>query len=112
MTGDANPRASTVADITRVAKVRLCNNESCSNFQDPHLSVQLEHVAVEHGKAVALSYNWGEFHRTNVKVGHTTDGRSLTLNLGQEWFPRDLIHALADICLQHEACWIDQLCVP
>jgi hypothetical protein len=79
----------------RVAKFEFCHDNECNFSNELHLIVTTDHVELERGNAVALSYTWGEFHRKSKIIGHQSDGTAVQFELGEEWVVEDLIARLA-----------------
>ena len=80
--------------------------------QDIHLEVELHQVSLTIEAGVAISYTWGEFNRRKVAIGHYAGGGLVELEFGQEWDNLELKVQLNEICLDRQACWLDQLCTP
>ena len=98
-------------DYVLAAKCTPCR---CSYGRDPHLSIDLQRVKLDRKNATAISYTWGAFDRRDVYIGHTDlnpNGR-MFINLGQEWSIPELWNLLCELSGEHNALWIDQLCIP
>jgi hypothetical protein len=103
----------------RVVLFEQCRQQNCpvgmehQTLKDFHLVVTRREVELREGVAAAISYTWGEFDREKVAIGHSKDGVLVTLELGQEWWPREeLMKRLIDLSEENGALWMDQLCVP
>lgn len=101
-----------------VLNFTLCPDNPCLyGFQQQHLKVKRAFVPVERGKAVALSYVWGQFNREPRTLGHFTNGDKLTMELGEDWELGDLKQALHKACNMPDFAydckylWIDQLSI-
>ena len=110
MTEIAHPIPSS-EDYVLAAKCTLCR---CSSGRGPHLSIDLQRVKLDRENAIAISYTWGEFDRRDVYIGHTdlNPDKRMFINLGQEWSIPELWSRLDELSREHNAIWIDQLCVP
>ena len=92
----------------------LCEDPTCSfrASRRTHLVVSKRSVALERGKATAISYTWGQFDRQIRTLGHFTDGVKVELELGAEWNVTHLALTLHELCNTPGSpalCWMDQL---
>lgn len=105
---------TTIAHSIRVVRFDLCE---CDILDGEHLSVSPDFVPLEHGNAVAISYAWGEFSRRDVVLGHYQDGASVSMTLGCEWSPSQIVTRLFEMGFASTHTdsampfWIDQLCI-
>lgn len=107
--------------VLRIAKLQWCHDVDCKIASDLSLHLKIEYATVEIIKsfAVAISYTWGEFDRTDFVIGHDAAGNVISMNLGSEWDIQDTINTLVHLCLEngekqgpeHAGVWMDQLCV-
>jgi len=98
----------------KVAEISLCHLLDCKHSEDLHLLVSWRHADLDQDDVVAVSYTWGEFNRNDFVVGHDSNGKPISMQIGDEWERGEFIVALADICMSETktlACWLDQLCI-
>ena len=57
----------------RVVKFELCHDSECTFSTNLHLIVTTDYVELKRGKAIALSYTWGELDRRRRCIGHRPD---------------------------------------
>ncbi|KAI1466120.1 uncharacterized protein F4812DRAFT_97720 [Daldinia caldariorum] len=105
-------RNSLSTQKVKVAKFQFCHDLECAFSSDIHLLVETCETELAPENAVAISYTWGEFFREKRAVGHTKSNDPVLFELGSEWVLQDLIVKLACLTMEHQACWMDQLCIP
>lgn len=107
-----------MSQIIHVVEVEFCSAQSCTWSPDSrtHLVIRNREIDLENddekSRAIALSYTWGEFERTERLIGHNTMGEGISLTLGAEWAADEFTSRLVTLSFERGACWIDQLCIP
>jgi hypothetical protein len=95
----------------KVVTFDVCN---CDLLAHTHLSIGYRVVRLLYGKAVSVSYTWGEFNRRPVTIGHNHEKILIDMELGEEWPTQDVVTTPARIYREHSrrgGCWIDQRCI-
>ncbi|KAI9766966.1 MAG: hypothetical protein M1839_004657 [Geoglossum umbratile] len=115
--GNPTTPPGTPGQIIRVVKLEPCECPWVSALGAHPLitnhEINLERLEKEKGgdEAVAISYAWGEFQRTERLIGHDVEGNDIRMTLGEEWNTQDFVNRLV-LLSKRGACWIDQLCIP
>lgn len=98
----------------RLANFFDCDAGSCPLISTPHIIITTfeTELTEENVDAVAISYTWGEFNRTEQVLGHDLDGTIIKIMLGAEWNVAEVGQSLLSLTESRGGCWMDQLCIP
>ena len=93
------------SQVVKVVEFKFCSRERCrgDSASGVHLLVIDDEIALDEIKpgAKAISYAWGEFERTERRIGHNAKGENVSLTLGEEWDTEYLVFGCHFLwCLQ------------
>ena len=110
---DSPPKPAQLVKNVPVSSFEWCDCGDTA-YDVAHLRVRTAEIALQSGKAIAISYGIGDFDRNMHAFGHMEDeiSRPVRLTFGAEWNITNLKTTLVKLSEQYGAIWFDQLSIP